>query len=201
RQPSAHDETLARKGSTMPSRIAAYTGVFDPVHLGHLDVIRRGSRVFDRLVVGVGINPEKAPFFSVEERAQLVEKVAKPYPNVEVQPFSDLAVSFVRRVGSKIMLRGLRTLSDMEHEFTMSLTNLALDPEIETVFLMAKEEFSHISSTLIRQISIFFFNDTATTEIYTLSLHDALPISAVFHRIQSVARSAAANSGTGAPTQ
>ena len=139
----------------MPSRIAAYTGVFDPVHLGHLDVIRRGSRLFDRLVVGVGINPEKAPFFSVEERAQLVEKVAKPFPNVEVQPFSDLAVSFVRRVGSKIMLRGLRTLSDMEHEFTMSLTNLALDPEIETVFLMAKEEFSHISSTLIRQIATF----------------------------------------------
>lgn len=134
---------------------AVYTGVFDPIHLGHLDIIRRGSRIFDRLVVGVGINPEKASFFSLEERVSLVRDVVKEYPHVEVRPFEGLAVRFVRGAGARIMLRGLRTLSDMEYEFSMSLTNLALDPEIETVFLMAKEEYSHISSTLIRQIATF----------------------------------------------
>ena len=139
-----------------PSRqIAVYTGVFDPIHLGHLDVIRRGSRIFDRLMVGVGINPEKTSFFTVEERVQLVQRVVAEYANVEVQPFHGLAVRFVREVGARVMLRGLRTLSDMEYEFSMSLTNRALDPEIETVFLMAKEEYSHISSTLIRQIATF----------------------------------------------
>src|SRR5262249_44331903 len=141
--------------SAMNKSSGVYTGVFDPIHLGHLDVIRRGSRIFDRLVVGVGINPEKAPFFSIEERVSLGEQVATRFGHVEVQPFTGLAVRFVRDVGSRIMLRGLRTLSDMEYEFSMSLTNLALDPEIETVFLMAKEEHSHISSTLIRQIATF----------------------------------------------
>jgi pantetheine-phosphate adenylyltransferase len=134
---------------------AVYTGVFDPIHLGHLDVIQRGSRIFDHLVVGVGINPEKSSFFTLEERVQLVQRVVAPHANVTVQPFTGLAVRFVRSVGARVMLRGLRTLSDMEYEFSMSLTNLALDPEIETVFLMAKEEYSHISSTLIRQIATF----------------------------------------------
>src|SRR5581483_3537378 len=141
--------------ASLEHRVAVYTGVFDPVHLGHLDVIRRGSRIFDRLLVGVGINPDKATFFSLEERVELVRQVVQPFANVEVRPFTALAVQFVREVGARVMLRGLRTLSDMEYEFTMSLTNLALAPEIETVFLMAKEEFSHVSSTLIRQIASF----------------------------------------------
>jgi pantetheine-phosphate adenylyltransferase len=130
-------------------RTAVYTGVFDPVHLGHLDLIRRGSRLYDRLIVGVGINPEKQPFFSIDERASLV---------LEVRQFTGLAVGFVREVGARVMLRGLRTLSDMEAEFMMSLTNLSLDPELETVFLMAKEQYSHVSSTLIRQIGTFHGN-------------------------------------------
>jgi pantetheine-phosphate adenylyltransferase len=133
--------------------VAVYTGVFDPVHLGHLDVIRRGSKIFDRLVVGVGINPEKLPFFSLEERVALVQGVSAPFRNVEVLPFSGLAVRFVREVGAHIMLRGLRTTSDMEYEFSMSLTNRALAPELETVFLMANETYSHINSTLLRQIA------------------------------------------------
>jgi pantetheine-phosphate adenylyltransferase len=136
-------------------RVAVYTGVFDPVHLGHLDMIQRGSRIFERLIVGVGINPDKAPFFSVEERVLLLEAVVAPYPNVEVQPFNGLAVAFVRKVGARVMLRGLRTTSDMEYEFSMSLANTILDGEIETVFLMAKEAYAHISGTLLRQIATF----------------------------------------------
>ena len=134
---------------------AVYPGVFDPVHFGHLDVIQRGSQLYDRLVVGVGINPDKVTFFTLEERVELLRRVVDRFANVEVRPFRGLVVGFVREVGSHIMLRGLRTLSDMEHEFTMSLTNLSLDPEIETVFLMAKEDYSHISSTSIRQIATF----------------------------------------------
>src|SRR5438309_11379161 len=111
----------------LSNRKAVYTGVFDPIHLGHLDVIRRGSQIFDRLVVGVGTNPDKAPFFSPEERVHLIEQVVTELPNVEVQSFSGLAVGFVREVGSGVMLRGLRTTSDMEYEFTMSLMNLNLD--------------------------------------------------------------------------
>jgi pantetheine-phosphate adenylyltransferase len=141
--------------ASLVQRVAVYTGVFDPIHLGHLDVIERGSRLFDRLVVGVGNNPEKSPFFPIEERVQLITGVVASYPNVEVQPFTGLAVRFVRQVGARVMLRGLRTLSDMEYEFSMSLTNLALDAELETVFLMAREEYSHISSTLIKQIAMF----------------------------------------------
>lgn len=134
-------------------RVAVYTGTFDPLHLGHLDIIQRGNRLFDRLIVGVGINPEKATLFSIQERVDLIAEVADEFENVEVQPFTGLAVRFVREAGARIMIRGLRTLSDMEYEFTMSLMNLHLDPGIETVFLMAKEEFSHVSSSLLRQIA------------------------------------------------
>jgi pantetheine-phosphate adenylyltransferase len=139
---------------TLDPRVAVYTGTFDPVHLGHLDVIRRGSRLFDRLVIGVGINPEKEPFFTDEERVELLRRVVRSFPNVEVRAFRGLAVRFVREVGARVMLRGLRTLSDMEYEFHMSLTNQNLDDEIETVFLMAQVEHSHFSSTLIRQIGL-----------------------------------------------
>ncbi|QDU18877.1 pantetheine-phosphate adenylyltransferase [Urbifossiella limnaea] len=137
----------------LSSRVAVYTGTFDPVHLGHLDIIARGSRLYDRLVVGVGINPEKTTLFSIEERVRLLEEVAAPFGNVEVKAFTGLAVQFVRGLGAGVMIRGLRTLSDMEYEFTMSLMNLNLDPGVETVFLMAKEEFSHVSSSLLRQIA------------------------------------------------
>ena len=139
--------------SPLSPRTAVYTGTFDPVHLGHLDIIERGSRLYDRLIVGVGINPDKATLFSIDERVELLEAVARPFGNVEVRKFEGLAVQFVRGAGAGVMVRGLRTLSDMEYEFTMSLMNLNLDPGIETVFLMAKEEFSHVSSSLLRQVA------------------------------------------------
>ena len=136
-------------------RIAVYPGTFDPVHRGHLDVIERGSRIFDQLIVGVGINPDKAPFFEQDERVELVRQVIGRYGNVTVQKFNGLAVTFARQVGARVMLRGLRTTSDMENEFAMSMMNRTLDGEIETVFLMAEEANSHVSSTLLRQIATF----------------------------------------------
>lgn len=140
---------------SLDHRVAVYPGTFDPIHRGHLDVIERGSRVFHRVIVGVGINPDKAPFFTQEERVELVQRVIARYDNVEVKGFNTLAVNFVRQEGAGVILRGLRTTSDMENEFAMSLMNIALDPEIETVFLMAKEPYSHLSSTLLRQIATF----------------------------------------------
>ena len=134
-------------------RVAVYTGTFDPVHRGHLDVVTRGGRLFDRLIVAIGVNPDKATLFGIDERAELLREVTRDYANVEVRTFDGLAVRFVRECGAQIMVRGLRTLSDMEYEFTMSLMNLHLDPGIETVFLMANEEFSHVSSSLLRQIA------------------------------------------------
>jgi pantetheine-phosphate adenylyltransferase len=136
-------------------RVAVYTGTFDPVHRGHLDLIERGSRLYDKLIVGVGINPDKQTMFTIDERVKHIREVTAEWGNVEVEKFDGLAVRFVREKKARIMIRGLRTLSDMEYEFTMSLMNLNLDPEIETVFLMAKEEFSHVSSTLLRQIAAF----------------------------------------------
>ena len=133
--------------------VAVYTGVFDPVHLGHLDIIRRGSRLVDRLVVGVGENPEKTPLFDQGERVALIRTVTTNLPNVEVLPITGLTVHFVRSLGARLMLRGIRTTSDMEYEFDMSLSNLALDAGIETVFLMANTQYSHISGTLLRQIA------------------------------------------------
>jgi pantetheine-phosphate adenylyltransferase len=137
------------------SRVAVYTGMFDPVHLGHVDIIRRASTLFERLIIGVGVNPEKTPFLSIEERVGLLQQVVKPIENVEVLPFAGLAVRFVRDAGSRVMIRGLRTVSDMEYELSMSLTNQTMDPNIETIFLLANVEYSHLSSTLIRQIASF----------------------------------------------
>lgn len=139
--------------NSLDPRVAVYTGTFDPAHLGHIDIIRRSSLLFDRLIVGVGNNPDKATLFTIGERVDLLKQVTGEFENVEVVPFLGLAVRFVREAGARIMVRGLRTLSDMEYEFTMSLMNLNLDPGIETVFLMAKEEFSHVSSSLLRQIA------------------------------------------------
>jgi pantetheine-phosphate adenylyltransferase len=135
------------------SNHAVYVGSFDPMSLGHEDIVRRGAAMYERVTVGIGINPEKRPLFSIEERLDLVRKVLEPYKNVSVECFDGLAVHFVRRCKAALMLRGLRTLTDIEMEFTTCLANRVLAPEIETVFLMAGEKYAHISSTLIKQIA------------------------------------------------
>ena len=135
------------------SRIAVYTGSFDPITLGHLSVIQRSSRLVDRLIVGIGVNVEKTSLFSPQERVELVTHAVKNLPNVEVQAFEGLAVAFVRACGARVMIRGVRPLTDLAVEFTMTMANRHLDPGVETVFLMADEEYSHVSSSLIKQIT------------------------------------------------
>lgn len=136
-----------------PSRTAVFTGTFDPVTLGHLDVIRRGRLLFEHLVVGIGVNPNKETLFNVDERVELTRMVVSEFPNVSVESFEELTVQFVRRIGARVILRGVRTLSDMEYEFGMSMANHCLDPYVETVFLMADGEYSHVSSSLIKQVA------------------------------------------------
>lgn len=135
------------------SRVAVYTGSFDPVTLGHVNVIERASRLVDKLIVGIGVNLEKQALFTPEERVNLVRRATKHLPNVEVREFNGLAVHFVRECGAQLMLRGVRSLTDIEAEFTMTLANRKLDPDIETVFLMSDDQFSHVSSTLLKQIT------------------------------------------------
>jgi pantetheine-phosphate adenylyltransferase len=135
------------------SRRAVYTGSFDPITLGHLNVIERSSRLVDELVVGVGSNIEKLPLFSADQRVALVKQATSHLENVVVRRFEGLAVHFVRELGARVIIRGVRTLTDIEAEFTMTLANRKLDPEIETVFLMADDEYSHVSSSLIKQIT------------------------------------------------
>lgn len=137
----------------MCSRRAVYTGSFDPISLGHLNVIERSSRLVDELIVGVGINIEKQSLFSEKERVALLSRVTNHLPNVKVKTFAGLAVQFVRDCDARVIIRGVRSLTDMEAEFTMTLANRKLDPEVETVFLMADDEFSHVSSSLIKQIT------------------------------------------------
>jgi pantetheine-phosphate adenylyltransferase len=135
------------------SRIAVYTGSFDPITLGHLNVIERAARLVDTLIVGIGVNTEKAALFSPDDRVALVSQATAQIGNVEVRAFAGLAVEFVRQCGARVMVRGVRPLTDLAAEFTMTMANKHLDPGIETVFLMADEEFAHVSSTLLKQIA------------------------------------------------
>jgi len=133
--------------------MAVYTGSFDPITLGHLNIIERSSRLFDHLIVGIGVNTEKAPLFTPEERVDLAKQTTRRFGNVEVRTFEGLAVRFVRECGTRVMIRGVRPLADIAGEFTMMLANRQLDPEIETVFLMADDEFAHVSSSLLKQVA------------------------------------------------
>jgi pantetheine-phosphate adenylyltransferase len=139
--------------SSADLHIAVYTGSFDPISLGHLNLIERARRLVDQLIIGIGVNAEKRSLFSLEERVELVRRVVLPFENVEVRTFDGLAVQFVRNCGSRLMIRGVRPLTDIAGEFTMMVANRNLDPDIETMFLMADGQYAHVSSALIKQIT------------------------------------------------
>ncbi len=140
-------------------RTAVYTGSFDPVTLGHLHIIRRAARLFDDLVVGIGINRDKRSLFAPGQRVELVQAVTGDLANVRVLTFDGLAVDFVRGLGADVMVRGIRPMTDIAGEFTMMMANHQLDPDIETVFLMADERFAHVSSSLLKQIATLSTDD------------------------------------------
>jgi pantetheine-phosphate adenylyltransferase len=135
-----------------PSVIALYPGSFDPITNGHLDLIQRGSRLFDKLIVSILRNDQKEPLFSVEERTEMLLEVVHVYPNVEVDSFDGLLVEHAAAQSATVLLRGIRAISDYEYELQMALMNRRLQPNIETIFMMANEAYSFISSRLIKQV-------------------------------------------------
>jgi len=140
---------LSRKPRSV---IAIYAGSFDPITYGHLDLIERGSRMFDRLIVSILRNEAKEPLFSVEERMEMLREVVGVYPNVGVDSFDGLLVDHAAAHSATVLLRGIRAISDYEYELQMALMNRRLRPEIETVFMMANEAYSFISSRLVKEV-------------------------------------------------
>ena len=132
-----------------------YPGTFDPFTRGHEDLVRRASRLFDAVVVGIADSEAKRPFFSTDERIEMAREVLRPYPNVEVLGFSSLLMDFVHAQGARVILRGLRAVSDFEYEFQMAGMNRNLHPEIETLFLTPDEKYMFVSATIVREIARF----------------------------------------------
>jgi pantetheine-phosphate adenylyltransferase len=133
-------------------KVAVYPGSFDPLTNGHVDLIRRGTRIFDRVLVAVLINTEKAPLFTVDERIDMIRAIFRRQTRVKVKAFSGLLVDFLRVERANVVVRGLRVVSDFEYEFQMALMNRKLDPEIETIFLTPKEDLSYLSSRLVKEV-------------------------------------------------
>jgi pantetheine-phosphate adenylyltransferase len=138
--------------SPCPERVAVYPGSFDPLTNGHVDIILRGARLFDRIVVAILVNPEKTPFFSIDERMEMARAVFKEERRVEVDVFGGLLVDYARRRRAAVIVRGLRAVSDFEYEFQMALMNRRLVPDIETVFMMPAEAYTYTSSRIIREV-------------------------------------------------
>ena len=136
-------------------RIAVYPGSFDPITNGHLDIIERASRVYDKLVVGVLGNASKTPLFSAEKRVEMIRLVTKHLDNVEVDTFTGLLVDFAASKNATVIVKGLRTVADFEYEFQMALLNKALNPEYETMFMMTNTKYSYISSSMVKELAGF----------------------------------------------
>jgi pantetheine-phosphate adenylyltransferase len=136
-----------------PQRIAIYPGTFDPITNGHADLVARAAPLFERIVVGVAESPSKTPGFALAERIELARLALADLPNVEVLGFDTLLADFVRRMGAGVLLRGLRAVSDFEYEFQLASMNRHLIPEVETLFLTPSEQYSFISSSLVREIA------------------------------------------------
>ncbi len=129
-----------------------YPGTFDPITLGHEDLVKRAVRIFDRVIIGVGMNFTKQPLFSMEERVELVREVFKDFPQVEVDTFEGMLVDFAKKKNAQAIMRGLRVVSDFDFEFQMASTNRLLMPELETIFLTPADRYTYISSSLVREI-------------------------------------------------
>ena len=139
----------------MSEIVAVYPGSFDPVTNGHLDLIARGVKIFDHLIVGVLQNREKAPLFSAAERVEMLREVTRQWPTVEVDVFDGLLVEYVRRRQARVIVRGIRAVSDYEYELQMALMNRRLEPQVETIFMMPDARYSYLSSRLVREIAQF----------------------------------------------
>lgn len=136
-------------------RTAVYPGSFDPITNGHLDIIKRASRVYDKVVVGVLSNKSKTPLFTAEERVDMIKRVTKELDNVEVDTFEGLLVDFTKSKNATVIVKGLRTVADFEYEFQMALLNKALNPEYETMFMMTDTKYSYISSSMVKELAGF----------------------------------------------
>ncbi|MEE8612950.1 MAG: pantetheine-phosphate adenylyltransferase [Nitrospirales bacterium] len=136
-------------------QIGVYSGTFDPITRGHTDIVERSLRIFDHLIIAVAPNPRKNPLLDLAERVDLAKIATKELPHVEVESFDGLLVDYVRQRGAKAIIRGLRALSDFEHEFQMALLNRKLEERLETIFLMPSEEYSYLTSSIVKELALF----------------------------------------------
>lgn len=136
-------------------KIAIYPGSFDPITNGHLDIIRRSSKLFDKVIVGVLVNVDKKGLFNIEERVELIERVVSDLPNVQIKSFHGLLIDFMREEECKILIKGLRNVTDFDYEYQMAQMNKKLDNDVETLFMMADGEYSYISSSSVKQVGKF----------------------------------------------
>ena len=134
-------------------KLAVYPGTFDPLTLGHVDLVHRAARLFDRLILAVAVGVRKDTLFSIKERMAMARSLAGTMPNVEAVEFNGLLVDYVRHIGARVIIRGLRAFSDFEYEFQMALTNRKMAPDVEVLFMMPRESYSYISSSLVREIA------------------------------------------------
>lgn len=150
-------------------KIGVYPGTFDPITNGHTDLITRSLQVFDKVIVAIALNPSKHPLFDLADRVDMVKVATKNVPNVEVEPFSGLLVDYVRQRGARAVIRGLRAISDFEYELQMALINRKLDQGFETVFFMPSEEYSYLTSSIIKEVASLggALNDFVHPEVAT----------------------------------
>ena len=134
------------------SRICLFPGTFDPMTMGHVDVIKRSIPLFDKMIIAIGVNANKTPMFSIEQRTEWIEEIFKEYPTVEVDNYTGLTIDFCKKVGANYMMRGIRYIADFEYEKAIADMNRALAPEVETIFLTCAPEYSTVSSTIVRDV-------------------------------------------------
>ena len=133
-------------------KIAIYPGSFDPVTNGHLDIIERTAKIFDKVIVAILINSSKVPTFSIDERIAMLKKVTTHIPNVEIEFFDGLLVNYANKKGATVLVKGLRAISDFEYEFQMAMLNKSLEPDIETLFMMTNNKYSYLSSSIVKEL-------------------------------------------------